>query len=143
MQHCDGAYPGWGNWRTKDYKHCIRDSEMECTVVEAGGMFAGYMITERYVNTLEIWRLSVDPMLLRCGIGTRLVSSLQSRLLEFRSGKNGLRTLLADVDEDNLRAQQFFRSVGFRAKLPLVSDEDGSVFYRFTYDLFGGTCAGT
>jgi ribosomal protein S18 acetylase RimI-like enzyme len=105
-------------------------------------MFAGYMITEQYVNTIEIWRLSIDHMLLRCGIGTRLVSSLKGRLLDLRSGKKKIRTIVADVDEENLRAQQFFRSVGFRARLPIVRDGEGD-YYRFAYEPFGRIHAGT
>lgn len=140
MQHCDSAYSEiLEPWRTKDFKHCLRDDDMVCTIAEVGGMFAGYIISEKYVDTIEIWRISVDRMLLRIGLGSYLVRSVTDQLMLPKRGKpcHKLRRALADIPEDNLRAQQFFRALGFRAQLPIVYEEHES-FYRLVYEQFGG-----
>ena len=138
MIHCDSGYPDIVAWRTKDFKHCIRDEDMRCQIVEVGGIFAGYMITETYISTLEIWRIVVDKSLLRCQIGSCLVRGLCEQLMLPKRGPyHKLRNIIADVSEENLRGQLFFKSMGFRAKLPLVHDE-GESFIRFVYEQFGG-----
>src|SRR5574343_411150 len=86
MISCDSAYPDRNSWRTKDFKHCIRDEDMRCSIVEVGGIFAGYMITETYISTIEIWRLVVDKPLLRCQIGSCLVRGLCGQLMVPRKG---------------------------------------------------------
>ncbi|TXH16456.1 MAG: GNAT family N-acetyltransferase [Hyphomicrobiaceae bacterium] len=139
LQACDSAYPELVEWRAKDFKHCIRDEAMECSIVEVGGIFAGYMVIETYVSSVEIWRLVVDRQLLRCQIGSCLVRGVCSRLMLPRKGvpKHGMRNVIVDVPEENLRAQLFFKSLGFRARLPIVRDDEFNL-YRMVYEQFGG-----
>lgn len=138
--HCDSAHDPellGGKWVKNDFKHCISSEDMGCLMAEAGGILAGYMVIESFKRSYEIRRIAVDAMLLRCGIGGVLVHSLKMRL-----SMRGAKSIYVDVPEENLRAQLFFKSMGFRAKPPIIRGNNGSI-YRFVFtfaDLFGGRC---
>lgn len=124
-----------GKWRSKDFKQVLSAEDMAILFSEAGGIAAGFVVIEIIGKHLEIHRLAVEPILLRCGVADSLVHNLK-KLMSI----NGVRRLGVDVPESNLKAQQFFRAQGFKAKLPIHRTKDGDV-YRFTYtfaDLIGG-----
>lgn len=136
--HCDSAHDPemlGGKWSSRDFKHCIGSEDMGCLMAEAGGIMAGYMVIESFRGSYEIRRIAVDAMLLRCGIGGMLVHALKRRL-----SLKGPHSLYVEVPEQNLKAQQFFRSLGFKAKTPIIRHSHGNA-YRFVFrfaDLFGG-----
>ncbi len=136
--NCDSVYSNemlGGEWKPRDFKQCLRGEDMAIIVAEAAGVFAGYMVVESFRKSFEIHRLVVNHLLMRAGVGTALVHSLKKRLSMY-----GMRELNVDVPEENLRAQLFFKSIGFKAKLPIAKSNSGSVF-RFSFafmDLFSG-----
>lgn len=136
---CDRAYSDevlGGRWRAKDYQQVLRCSDMAILVVEIRGSLAGFAVLERYTKAFELHRIAVFPVFLRCGLGSLMVHSIKQRL-----SIRGPMKIAADVQESNLRAQQFFRSLGFKARMPILSNMKYGDIYRFEFtfaDLIGG-----
>lgn len=109
---------------------------MAILVVEIGGSLAGYAVLERYTKSFELHRIAVYPVFLRCGLGSLMVHSIKQRL-----SMRGPVKIAADVQETNLRAQQFFRALGFKVRMPIQRNMKYGDIYRFEFtfaDLLGG-----
>jgi ribosomal protein S18 acetylase RimI-like enzyme len=89
------------------------------------GGFCIYSLPKR--GPVRIVNMAVHPAVRRKGVGTLLLEKLAS--LHLRRG----RSLLADVPEQNLAAQLFFKSRDFRAYS--VDDGGGQVDYRMRRSL--------
>lgn len=135
---CDKNYDDLmmgGVWRRKDFRQALRAEDMAIYVAETrdgvDAVFCGFMVVERYKRSYEIHRIAINPVLLRIGVGSVLVHALKKKM-----SLRGVREIACDVPQSNIRAQLFFKSLGFKAKLP--SDDK---YYRFVFtfaDLVGG-----
>jgi len=138
---CDSYYDVdqlGGKWRARDFKQVLQCSDMAILIVEFRGAVAGYAVIERYAKSFELHRMAVVPALLRCGLGSMLVHSIKQRL-----SIKGPVKISVDVQESNLRAQMFFKSLGFKVKMPIIrAMRYGDIYrFRFTFaDLIGGRC---
>lgn len=85
----------------------------------------GYLIKELYKNSIEVKRIAVQPELQRLGIGRFLIERTMPNAISPRKVVNAV------VPEDNLNAQLFFRSMGFRCEWLIPETYE----YYFTWRL--------
>ncbi len=92
----------------------------------------GYMVYRLHKYYIEVVSFAVHPAWRRRGIGTAMADKLAGKL-----SKGRRRRLLAQVRDDNLPAQQFWRAMGYRATKILrgVCPEDDADGYLFEYQL--------
>ncbi len=97
-------------WAEDDFVRCLRQRNCIGMVAEYDDRVVGFMIYELHKNRLHVLNFAVHPDFRRHGVGGQMVAKLISKL----SSKRRTHILL-EVRETNLRAQQFFRSLNFRA----------------------------
>lgn len=83
-------------------------------VADVGGVVVGYILFEFNQSVSELLRIAVSVPDRRIGVGTKLMEKLFGLIL-----KKGGAEMQVRVRESNLIGQLFFRSVGFRAILPV------------------------
>lgn len=107
IEHDSFEYP----WTEDEFIRCLRTRDcigMAALIEEA---VAGYMIYELHPNRIQVLTLAVAPKHRRSGVGTAMVEMLKSCLAYQRRNRISL-----IVQESNLPAQLFFRSLGFKVK---------------------------
>ncbi len=87
----------------------LRDGNVRGKVVKRGGQIVGYMIYHRDGGNLILGAIAVDFAERRRGHGGAMIGNLIAKLGPDR------KRILTLVPDDNLDAQLFFRSLGFRA----------------------------
>lgn len=102
-------------WTTVDFQNVYHHG-CQMLVVELCGTVVGFAVMERRAKSSRIINLAVAPEVSRQGIGRLLVDYMKQ--MRWRG------PLWAFVRERNLRAQCFFRAMGFMAK------EVRHAFYR-------------
>lgn len=125
----DGLYVRWMIGRDLDsvlaiesqcFANPLDEQQLRCylrqrdhigMVVEHRNRVLGYMIYGLTSSVIEVERLAVDPAFHRCGIGAEMANKL-IRKIEAHTTRH---TVSIHVRESNLRAQLFFRAMGFRA----------------------------
>ena len=123
-------------WVDDDFLCCLRQRNCIGMVAEADWIdgtgvwrIVGFMIYELNKGWLELLNFAVDPQFRRRGVGTQMVERLVDKL-----GQQRRTDITALVRENNLGAQLFFRSCGFKATevVPDAYDEcvteDGYLF---------------
>lgn len=112
-----------GKWKERDFRQCVRDSDIDLVVSKADGVVVGYMAVGKFDRTFEVYRIAVNPLFARCGVCSDLIHSLKKRL-----SLRGAQAIWVDVPEMNLKAQLFFQSCGLKAHLPIASYRSGDIY---------------
>lgn len=97
-------------WNLDDFLHALRHRNVIGMVAESDNVIRGFMIYSLQKHSITLANIAVPPELHRCGIGRILVDKLVGKLTKQRRNR-----INAFVRDKNLSAQQFFRSIGFRA----------------------------
>lgn len=97
-------------WMEEDFIHCLRGRNTVGMVAEHDDRIVGFMIYRLFKRKVELLNLAVARKQRRLSIGTQMMEKLKGRLSVQRRTSIVLR-----VQERNLRAQFFFRGMGFRA----------------------------
>ncbi len=123
-----GSFPGGNDWTQGDFLACLRQLNCIGTVAEAEGTgpVLGYLLHEIHETKLHLIRFAVHPGHRRQGVGARLVGRLAERMAGARRTR-----ITADVPEENLGAQLFLKSLGFKATRVLRGGAGDA--YRFVY----------
>ncbi len=121
------AYPS--PWEQEEYLRRLRVRNCIGMVAEIDSRVVGAMLYELHDHKLTIERFAVHPDHQRQGIGSQMAAKLKSKITVHRR-----RRIVVDVRDDNLTAQLFFRSCGFKAK-GILRDryDDGCDEYRMVY----------
>ncbi|MDO4574197.1 MAG: ribosomal protein S18-alanine N-acetyltransferase [Planctomycetia bacterium] len=90
--------------RILNHPHCVG------MVAEHEGEIVGFIIYELTRQAFRLWNIAVLPEFQRQGVGSQMLARVACRL--DGSCRHGIRL---EVQESNLAAQLFFRSLGFRA----------------------------
>ncbi len=97
-------------WSAEDFIRCLKQRNCVGMTSEYNDRVVGYMIYELCKSSLNLLSFAVDPHLLRKHVGEQMVDKLKSKLT-----RNGVNRIFLEVRETNLSAQQFFKSMNFRA----------------------------
>ena len=98
-------------------------------VAERDERIVGFMLYQLGKRWLDILNFAVHPGAWRRGVGTQMVRKLTGKLSMDRRNR-----VAANVREENLDGQLFFRAMGFEAVAePVVID--GVAGYHFVYRL--------
>ncbi len=97
-------------WLEKEFIRCLRQRNCIGRVIEDGRDVLGFMVYELYKNRIELLNIAVHPCCWRRGLGRAMIEKLIEKLTPQR--RREIRTI---VGEEDLDAQLFFRSIGFRA----------------------------
>lgn len=119
-------------WYEEDFIRCLRQRNCIGMVAEHDERVVGFMIYELHKSRLHIWNFGVMSEMRRCGVGTAMVQKLIHKLSIRRRT-----SVMLEIRERNLQAQQFFRSQGFRAISILRSfyEDTPEDAYLFKYEL--------
>ncbi len=125
-------------WTEHDFIRCLRQRSCIGMVAERGDDVVGYVIYELFKNRLDILNLAVHPSCWRSGVGRQIVDKLKAKLAPERR-----KALVCEVRETNVKAQIFFKALGFRCVGMIQSHYDDVVedAYRFRFDC-PGECQG-
>lgn len=97
-------------WDEETFIRALRQRNCIGMVIEIDNRVAGFMIYELYENRIHLVNFCVKPEFRRNGIGAEMMKKLVSKLSEQRRNR-----IIIEVRETNIVAQQFFKSMGFRA----------------------------
>ena len=100
-------------WDEEDFLSCLRQRNCIGMVAECNKRIVGFMIYEIYElhkAKLHVLNFAVDPEFRRNGIGNQMVEKLIDKLSQQRRQE-----IVLEVRESNLRAQLFFKKMGFKA----------------------------
>lgn len=97
-------------WQEEDFLVALRQRNVIGMVAERNERITGFMIYERHKKRLHLLSMAVHPSHSRQGIGSTLIQKLVSKLSTLNRSFVQL-----EVRETNLRAQLFFKSMGFQA----------------------------
>lgn len=100
-------------WDTERYIQAMRVRNQIALIVECGQQVVGVIVYRLLADRIEIRRISVHPDHRRKGVGKMLIEKLKGRV----QGSNTRFTLRTRVRENNLKAQLFFKAMGFAGKL--------------------------
>jgi len=100
-------------WDTERYIQAMRVRNQIALIVECGQQVVGVIVYRLLADRIEIRRISVHPDHRRKGVGRILIEKLKTRL----QGSHTRFTLRTRVRENNLKAQLFFKAMGFAGKL--------------------------
>lgn len=125
------CYEEAAGWQERDFARCLEQNNLTSGLVaERGGRVAGFAIYQvAALDEFQLLNLAVHPDCRRKGVGRALVNKLKDGL---RPG--GRDRIVFEVRESNLPACQFFRSLEFKAVLPVLRgrytdpDDDGYTF---------------
>jgi ribosomal-protein-alanine N-acetyltransferase len=106
-------------WSADDFLLCLKQRNCIGMVAECDEQVVGYMIYELHKQRLHLLNLAITPQCQDIGIGTQMIQKLLSKLSYERRNR-----IMLEVRETNLKAQIFFRGMGFRA-ISVLKD-----FYR-------------
>ena len=120
-------------WTGDEFVECLRQRNSIAKVMERDQKIVAYVVYQLHESHIEILDLAVDTSCRRSGAGTAMVDQLLDKLSHQR------RTALkVTVRERALPAQQFFRSMGFRAIEVLRDHWEGEDGYVMQYALESG-----
>lgn len=97
-------------WQEEDFLVALRQRNVIGMVAERNERVVGFMIYELHKKRLHLLSMAVHPNHARQGIGSTLIQKLVSKLSTLNRSFVDL-----EVRETNLRAQLFFKSMGFEA----------------------------
>lgn len=97
-------------WSEEDFIRCLRQRNCIGMVAEHEERVVGFMVYELHRSRLHVLNFAVDAAVQRRSIGGRMVQKLIGKLTPSRRDR-----ILLEVRETNLKAQLFFRKLGFRA----------------------------
>lgn len=112
-------------WTKEEFDTYLRSKNQRGFVAQQDGKIVGYVLFEEGPTQIKIDNIAVDPAFARSGIGEALIRQVI---------ENGNKEIIALTRETNLKAQLFFKKLGFKAdpklnKKPFMgSDEDGIQF---------------
>lgn len=119
-------------WGEDDFLWHLRDKATHGLVAEVGPAWnpAGYTVFQAEADHLNLLNLAVHPDQRHQGVGSQMVHRVVTRLGEKR------KLIVANVDERNLIACQFFGANGFKARSVLRDWYGGNRdAYRFEFRL--------
>lgn len=119
-------------WLTSDFTNCLCQRNCIGLVAEFQEKIVGYMIYEIRRTKLRMMNLCVSKAFLRNGVGEQIIVSMKRQLSRIRRS-----SIVLDVRESNLVAQQFFRSQGFKATgiAHDFYDENSEDAFMFEYQI--------
>ena len=79
-------------------------------VAEHDECVIGFMTYELHKAKLQLLSIAVAKQSRRQGVGTLMIEKLVNKI-----GQRGRRSIVLEVNEENLEAQKFLRQMGFRA----------------------------
>lgn len=97
-------------WGEDDYIRCLRQHNCIGMCADLNDKVVGMMIYELHKTRLHLLNFAVHPDYQRKKIATAMVNKLIAKLSFDRRNR-----IMLEVRENNLPAQLFFRSMGFRA----------------------------
>lgn len=97
-------------WSEADFIRRLRQRNCIGMVAKQGDWVAGFMVFEFHKNKLRLANLAVAVESRRIGIGRSMIEKLRGKLSRDRRDR-----IVLEVLETNLRAQLFFKALGFRA----------------------------
>lgn len=95
----------------RSFRHALTRGNDDLLVAESDGEILGYSLTfyRRNTSLARLYSLAVDPRARGRHLGRDLVLEAQSRALQ-----RGTTRMRLEVRQDNLGAQQLYRSLGYR-----------------------------
>jgi [ribosomal protein S18]-alanine N-acetyltransferase len=106
IEHSGFEYP----WCEEEFLRVLRQRNCIGMVAEHGERIVGFMIYELHRNKIHVLDFATHADFCRRGVGRQMVAKLVGKLSNQRRNKISLY-----VRETNLRAQLFFKVLGFRA----------------------------
>ncbi len=97
-------------WSREDLIATLQQPNCIGMTAEYQGRIVGFMVYRLFYKKIHLLNFAVHPQYRRQGIGSVMIKKLISKL----GRKKGVKIYL-EVRETNLRAQLFFRKMGFRA----------------------------
>ncbi len=97
-------------WSEEDFIRCLKQRNCIALVSEIGEQIVGYLVYELHKHIYKIVNMAVHPEYRKKGIGTQLVTKLQSKLRQ--SNRRGIS---AEMQETNVIGQVFLRQQLFKA----------------------------
>jgi ribosomal-protein-alanine N-acetyltransferase len=101
-------------WTEEDFLCCLRQRNCIGMVAEYNKRTVGFMIYELHKTKLNVLNFAVDPEFRRRAIGTQMIEKLVDKLSRQRRQE-----IVLELRESNLKAQLFFKRMGFKARLIL------------------------
>ncbi len=102
-------------WGRREFAAALQGRGVSMLCAHQGTQVVGYIVLQEWPQHFTIWNLAVQPAQRRRGIGKRLVD--RAKCLAMGRGRD---KLSAEVREQDLASQLFFKEQGFRA-VQLVS----------------------
>ncbi len=97
-------------WNSEEFAAMLMHSNTVGMVVEYQNRIIGYIVYETLDDAFVIRNVAVLPEFKRKGVGSQMIARVACRLMR------GVRNMMMlSVQESNLEAQLFFRSLGFKA----------------------------
>lgn len=115
-------------WLEQEFIRNLRQRDCIGMVAEIDEDVVGYMVYELHKSRLQLINFAVDPKYRRSKIGKAMIDKLIGKLNHERRNR-----IIAEVRVDNLPAQLFFRSCGFRVERTEIHPHTGEDFYCFKY----------
>jgi ribosomal protein S18 acetylase RimI-like enzyme len=109
----------WEAWTEEQWRSICKGKQYGAVVALVRHWIAGVLVCQYHKGKVYVAKIIVAPAWQRQGIGSYLVAKLLFEADE--------RAVWAAVPEDNLPAQLFFRSMGFRCRFT-EGREEGSVY---------------
>lgn len=97
-------------WTEEEFLCCLRQRNCIGMVAEYDHEIVGFMVYELHKSRLHVLNFAVSPEFRRMSIGSQMVQRLVDKLSQQRRTE-----ILLEVRERNLDAQNFFKSMDFRA----------------------------
>lgn len=119
-------------WSEEDFLEVLRMRNHIGMVIQDKQTVIGYMIYELRPDSLHIVNLAITESYRRAAYGTQMIQKLIGKLSAERRT-----SLVLEVQESNLSAQLFFKSLGFRA-IEIIHDfyeKEKRNAYRMRYQL--------
>lgn len=98
-------------WPKEDFMKLHRNSITK--IASLGKRIVGFTMFEFQKEHFQILNFAVHPTFVRRGIGTKLIEKIKHSALDM-SGKIRIKHFKLEVRETNLRAQLFFKNMGFK-----------------------------
>lgn len=116
---------GWEAWPEEQLVKQLRQRNCIGMVAEnPAGVVTGHMLYDLHKNRIHIVRFAVHPAHQRQGVGKAFADKIIGKLSYQRRNK-----IVIDIPQDNVNAQMWFHSQGFRA----VEIDNERDVYRFEY----------
>ncbi len=119
-------------WTEEDVLILLRQGNCIGMVVEYENKIIGFMLYELHKSKLRILSLVVHLEYQRQGIGSYMIQKLKDKLSQQRR-----KEIVLEVDETNLTALLFYKSLGFKANSILRNYyvNTGNDAYKMIYDI--------